>query len=193
MYFMATPVLTKKKSPQPLTERDQRFVNAYLLEPNATQAAITAGFSEHTASTIGYQILHKPVVAAALAAARATLAKNAEVSKERLAEEYSKAALAEATDPVTQREKRSSLDSLARLLGYVDSTKAPVQQGDTYNQVVLQGFTFEQLQELLGKMQASHLKEEPKAIPSPRALPEPKRIKNTAPKKARAPRKKQAP
>ena len=50
----------------------------------------------------------------------------------------------------------------------------PTPQGDTYNQVVLQGFTFEQLQELLGKMQAPRLAEplkenrEPKAIPAPR-------------------------
>ena len=173
MYLMATKTLTKKKSPQPLTERDQRFITAYLLEPNATQAAIKAGFSQHTAAERGYEVRHKPSVAHALAKARATLAEASEVSKERLAEEYSKAALAEATDPVTQREKRSSLDSLAKLLGYVDSTKAPVQQGDTYNQVVLQGFTFEQLQELLGKMQPGvipTLKEEPKAILAPKAL-----------------------
>ena len=50
----------------------------------------------------------------------------------------------------------------------------PTPQGDTYNQVVLQGFTFEQLQELLGKMQTQT-----------KVLPESQRIKNTAPRKPR--------
>lgn len=32
-----------------LSERKQRFVDAYLLEPNATKAAIAAGYKEKTA------------------------------------------------------------------------------------------------------------------------------------------------
>lgn len=63
------------KSPRPLTPKQQRFVEEYLIEPNATQAAIKAGYSEHTAKEMGAENLTKPHIAAALAAHRAIRAK----------------------------------------------------------------------------------------------------------------------
>lgn len=43
-----------------LTHKQQAFVNAYLRTLNATQAAIEAGYSEHTARSIGSENLTKP-------------------------------------------------------------------------------------------------------------------------------------
>lgn len=40
-----------------LTERQRRFVEAYLASPNATQAAITAGYSKKTAKSQGQRLL----------------------------------------------------------------------------------------------------------------------------------------
>lgn len=54
-----------------LTAKQQRFVEEYLVDLNATQAAIRAGYSEATASEIGYENLSKPQIAEAIAAARA--------------------------------------------------------------------------------------------------------------------------
>lgn len=54
---------------RPLTEKQRRFVEEYLVEPNATQAAIRAGFSERTAYQIGHEQLRIPQVAAAIVAA----------------------------------------------------------------------------------------------------------------------------
>ena len=45
-----------------LTAKQQRFCDEYLIDLNATQAAIRAGYSENTAEQIGYQLLQKTSV-----------------------------------------------------------------------------------------------------------------------------------
>ena len=49
-----------------LTPKQQRFVAEYLVDLNATQAAIRAGYSTKTAQQIGAENLLKPVIAAAI-------------------------------------------------------------------------------------------------------------------------------
>jgi len=53
-----------------LTDKQQRFVEEYLIDLNATQAAIRAGYSEKTADRIGPQLLVKTCVAEAINAAK---------------------------------------------------------------------------------------------------------------------------
>lgn len=53
-----------------LTDKQRRFVDEYLVDLNATQAAIRAGYSQKTASSQGERLLRKVEVAAALAAAQ---------------------------------------------------------------------------------------------------------------------------
>lgn len=45
-----------------LTPKQQEFVNEYLVDLNATQAAIRAGYSEDTAGAIGSENLKKPEI-----------------------------------------------------------------------------------------------------------------------------------
>lgn len=73
-----------------LTPKQQRFVDEYLLDLNATQAAIRAGYSVRTAEQQGYQLLHKTSVAAAIAEGQARLAKATEVTQERVIAELAK-------------------------------------------------------------------------------------------------------
>lgn len=47
-----------------LTGKETRFASEYLLDLNATQAAIRAGYSRHTARQIGAENLTKPDIAA---------------------------------------------------------------------------------------------------------------------------------
>ncbi|WP_151711241.1 terminase small subunit [Acinetobacter junii] len=54
-----------------LTPKQQRFVEEYLIDLNATQAAIRAGYSENTAKEIGSENLTKPNIARAIAEAQA--------------------------------------------------------------------------------------------------------------------------
>lgn len=55
---------------RPLTPKQERFVEEYLVDLNATQAAIRAGYSARTADKIGAQLLGKTGVAAAIAKAK---------------------------------------------------------------------------------------------------------------------------
>lgn len=43
-----------------LTLKQKRFADEYLIDPNATQAAIKAGYSRKTAAAIGAENLIKP-------------------------------------------------------------------------------------------------------------------------------------
>jgi phage terminase small subunit len=53
-----------------LTDKQRRFVEEHLIDGNATQAAIRAGFSQKTAAAAGARLLRNVKVAAALAAAQ---------------------------------------------------------------------------------------------------------------------------
>jgi phage terminase small subunit len=53
-----------------LTRKQQLFIAEYLVDLNATQAAIRAGYSVKTAGWIGYENLTKPYIAEAIQKAR---------------------------------------------------------------------------------------------------------------------------
>lgn len=54
--------MSKKK----LTDKQQQFVEEYLVDLNVTQAALRAGYSEKTAYSIGHENLKKPEVQEAI-------------------------------------------------------------------------------------------------------------------------------
>jgi phage terminase small subunit len=55
----------------PLTPKQERYIAEYLIDLNATQAAIRAGYSEKTAHKQGSQLLGKTSIAAAISGAQA--------------------------------------------------------------------------------------------------------------------------
>ena len=63
-----------------LTPKQQRFVEEYLIDMNATQAAIRAGYSARNADKIASQLLGKTRVAEAIAAAKAERSSRVAVS-----------------------------------------------------------------------------------------------------------------
>lgn len=54
--------MKKKSKPQDLTEKQKRFCEYYIQNPNATEAAIKAGYAEKTAYAIGAENLRKPQI-----------------------------------------------------------------------------------------------------------------------------------
>ncbi|EKI0124052.1 terminase small subunit [Pseudomonas aeruginosa] len=62
-----------------LTKKQRLFVEEYLVDLNATQAAIRSGYSTRRAAEIGYQLLQRPEVAQAIQAAMAERSKRTEV------------------------------------------------------------------------------------------------------------------
>jgi Terminase small subunit len=67
----------------PLTTRQARFVEEFCVDFNATQAARRAGYSTEHARSIGNRLRTHPVVAAAIAQARAALKARCEASSDR--------------------------------------------------------------------------------------------------------------
>ncbi|MDR3473356.1 MAG: terminase small subunit [Devosia sp.] len=63
-----------------LTARQRRFVDEYLIDLNATQAAVRAGYSPKTAEQLGYQLLQKPSVGVAVATGARKRTEEAEIT-----------------------------------------------------------------------------------------------------------------
>ena len=72
------------RAPNP---REQRFITQYLVDLNATQAAIRAGYSKKTAAAIGYENLRKPHIAAAIKAEQDQQAETCGITKRRWLQE----------------------------------------------------------------------------------------------------------
>lgn len=65
-----------------MTPRQQAFVDAYLVTPNATEAAIKAGYSAKTAGQMGFKVLQVPAVAEAIAKKRERVSAKSELTAE---------------------------------------------------------------------------------------------------------------
>jgi phage terminase small subunit len=65
-----------------LNPKQQRFVEEYLVDLNATQAAIRAGYSERTARQLGAKNMAKPEIAAEIARLKGERTKQAAISEE---------------------------------------------------------------------------------------------------------------
>lgn len=65
-----------------LTPRQARFVEEYLIDLNATQAAIRAGYSEKTAEAQASRLLTKVKVASAVALAQARRSERTEITQD---------------------------------------------------------------------------------------------------------------
>ncbi len=81
-----------------LTPKQQRFVDEYLVDLNATQAAIRAGYSKKTAYCIGIENLKKPVIQAEIKKRQSKLQNKLEITQERVLQELAAVAFANGTD-----------------------------------------------------------------------------------------------
>src|ERR1700716_3093531 len=101
-----------------LRDKQSRFVAEYLIDSNATQAAIRAGYSEKTAEQIGYQLLKKTSVAEAVAAGQRKVAAKLGVTAEAIVAELAKIGFAAVGDEhVKTSDKRAALVDLGRHRG----------------------------------------------------------------------------
>ena len=81
-------------STERLRPKQQRFVDEYLVDLNATQAAIRAGYSLKTAGSIGFDLLKKPEIQVALAEQGAVVAERNEITQDMIIREYARIAFA---------------------------------------------------------------------------------------------------
>jgi phage terminase small subunit len=87
-----------KKRGQVITEKESRFIDQYLIDLNATQAAIRAGFSDKSAKEIGYQLLHKTSLSQEVKRRQAILTAKLGLDAERVLKEVTKIAFANMRD-----------------------------------------------------------------------------------------------
>jgi phage terminase small subunit len=85
---------------RPLTAKQQSFVAEYLVDLNATQASIRAGYSENTAAAIGSENLTKPEIALAIQEAQAERSERTQITSDRVLEELGRIAFASISDAV---------------------------------------------------------------------------------------------
>ena len=76
-----------------LTPKQKRFITEYLIDLNATQACIRAGYSERNAGKIGPELLGKTRIAAAIGEKTAKQLNSRELSAARILEEMRRCAL----------------------------------------------------------------------------------------------------
>lgn len=76
--------------PRKLTAKQQAFVNEYIVDLNATQAAIRAGYSQDTAGSIATENLSKPAIAAAIQEALDLRAERTRITADRVLVEVAK-------------------------------------------------------------------------------------------------------
>jgi len=82
------------KKKMTLGEKQKRFCEEYLIDLNARQAAIRAGYSEKTATEIGYENLTKPHIQEYVSSLREEQQKRTGITSDRVLQEIAKSAFA---------------------------------------------------------------------------------------------------
>lgn len=85
-----------------LTPKQQRFVEEYLIDLNATQAAIRAGYSENSAQQMGYENLSKPFIADYVAVAMRERQERTQVTSDMVVAELAKIGFSDLRNVLTK-------------------------------------------------------------------------------------------
>lgn len=101
-----------------MTKKQKRFIEEYLIDLNATQAAIRAGYSPDSAADIGSENLRKPDIRAHIDKAMAERSRRTGVNADRVVQELAKIAFVNAIEVIdpktaTVKENASSDDTAA--------------------------------------------------------------------------------
>lgn len=136
-----------------MTERQKRFIAEYLIDLNATQAAIRAGYSVKTAGSIGDENLKKPEINSAIAKEMAKRSKRTGVNQDRVVLELAKIAFVNASDVIDADTATVKDDATADDTAAIQSIKVkvfPTKDGEGVEREIKLGDKLKAL-ELLGK------------------------------------------
>lgn len=137
-----------------LTPKQERFVDEYLVDLNATAAAKRAGYSEKSASRIAIELLNKTHVSAAIQARRDKLRGKLEITQEAVLQELASIAFANGTDFVTVTGAGAGAGLLCvKATSEVPKNKLPAIAGIKYSQLGIEIKLHDKVRalELLGK------------------------------------------
>lgn len=111
-----------------LTEKQRRFKDEYLVDLNATKAAIRAGYSEKTAEVQGSRLLRNVQVADAIAEAQATRADRTGITADKVLKELAKIGFSDIRNAVRWQ---------SNVVGFVEDPETGEPRPATTNNVVL--------------------------------------------------------
>ncbi len=117
-----------------MTDKQRRFVDEYLIDLNATQAAIRAGYSAKTAKDIGCQNLAKLEVRRSIDKALAERSKRTGINQDRIVQELAKMAFVKITDIIDPEDATTLSNADPFDLACIESIKVkkfPTMSGDT--------------------------------------------------------------
>lgn len=106
-----------------MTQKQKRFIEEYLIDLNATQAAIRAGYSLDTAKSIGSENLTKPDIQARIAKAMAERSRRTGVNADRVVMELAKIAFVNAKDVIDPDTATVKPDALPEDTAAIQSVK----------------------------------------------------------------------
>ena len=117
-----------------LTPKQKRFIDEYLVDLNASQAAIRAGFSPRTSRFIGYRLLTMPQIKEAIGEAQGNLSRRTAVTQERVIAELAAIAFSNIGDVISWGPdgvsvKRADELSPEILSAIADISKSGVREG----------------------------------------------------------------
>lgn len=112
-----------------LTEKQQRFVEEYLIDLNATQSAIRAGYSAKNADKIGSELLGKTRVAEAISEKMAERSKRTGVNQDRVILELAKIAFVNAADVIDSKSATIKKGATSDDTAAIQSVKVKVISG----------------------------------------------------------------
>ena len=106
-----------------MTDKQERFCEEYMIDLNATQAAIRAGYSPKTANEQGSQLLAKLSIQNRIAQLQAEQSRRTGVSADRVVRELAKVAFVHAGDLIDARTASLKSDAAPDDLAAVQSVK----------------------------------------------------------------------
>lgn len=120
-----------------MTKKQKIFVEEYLIDLNATQAAIRAGYSPATAKEIGCENLTKPNISAAISQAMAERSRRTGINQDRVLQELARIGFAKITDVVDPDTARIRSDASDDDLACIQSIKIKPNEFGTEREVKL--------------------------------------------------------
>ena len=135
-----------------MTKKQKRFVEEYLIDLNATQAAIRAGYSPDTAQQMGSENLSKPVIKNAIDTI-AERSRRTGINQDRVIQEIAKLAFLNPIDVIDMDEATIKGEANRDDTACIASVKVKVIPGEDGNITEREVKTYDKLKalELLGK------------------------------------------
>ena len=113
-----------------LSAKQERFCEEYLIDLNATQAAIRSGYSVNSAGSIGSENLEKPEIRARIDAALAERSKRTGINADRVLRELGRIAFVNAVDVINMQDATVKGDAERDDTAAIASVKVKVIPGE---------------------------------------------------------------